>query len=94
MPLNMPLIEWLKGYATKKGATPSQIALAWLLAKSPNVVPIPGTRSEAHLLENLGANRVLLSAADVQEIDTSVTRFPEFGDHMGKDHMASIDYTV
>ena len=40
MPLNMPLIEWLKGYATKKGATPSQIALAWLLAKSPNVVPI------------------------------------------------------
>jgi aryl-alcohol dehydrogenase-like predicted oxidoreductase len=54
MPLNMPLIEWLKGYATKKGATPSQIALAWLLAKSPNVVPIPGTRSEAHLPENLG----------------------------------------
>ena len=58
MPLNMPIIEWLKGYAAKKGATPSQIALAWLLAKSPNIVPIPGTRSEAHLLENLGASRV------------------------------------
>jgi aryl-alcohol dehydrogenase-like predicted oxidoreductase len=94
MPLNMPLIEWLKGYAAKKGATPSQIALAWLLAKSPNVVPIPGTRSEAHLLENLGASRVQLSAADVQEIDTSVTKFPVFGDRMGKDHMASIDYTA
>ena len=90
----MPLLAWLKGYATKKGATPSQIALAWLLAKSPNVVPIPGTRSEAHLLENLGASRVLLSAADVQEIDTSVTKFPVFGDRMGKDQMASIDYSA
>jgi aryl-alcohol dehydrogenase-like predicted oxidoreductase len=94
MPLNMPLIEWLKGYAAKKGATPSQIALAWLLAKSPNIVPIPGTRSEAHLLENLGASRVQVSAADVQEIDTSVTKFPVVGDRMGKDHMASIDYTA
>jgi aryl-alcohol dehydrogenase-like predicted oxidoreductase len=90
----MPLIEWLKGYATKEGATPSQIALAWLLAKSPNVVPIPGTRSEEDLLENLGASRVQLSAPDLQEIDTSVTKFPVFGDRMGKDHMASIDYTA
>src|SRR6476620_2033390 len=55
LPLNMPIIEWLKTYAAKKGATPSQIALAWLLAKSGSIVPIPGTRSEAHLLENLGA---------------------------------------
>jgi aryl-alcohol dehydrogenase-like predicted oxidoreductase len=94
MPLNMPLIEWLKGYATTKGATPSQVALAWLLAKSPNVVPIPGTRSEAHLLENLGASRVQLSAAHVQEIDTFLTKFPVFGDRMGKDHMAAIDYTA
>ena len=94
MPINMPIIEWLKGYATKKGATPSQIALAWLLAKSPNIVPIPGTRNEAHLLENLGASRVQLSAADMQEIDTSLTKFPVFGDRMGKDHMASIDYTA
>ena len=59
--MNMPIIEWLKGYAAKKGATPSQIALAWLLAKSPNIVPIPGTRNEAHLLENLGAQRVQLT---------------------------------
>ena len=94
MPLNMPIFEWLKGYATKKGATPSQIALAWLLAKSPNVVPIPGTRSEAHLLENLGASRVQLSAADLQEMDTSVTKFPVFGDRMGGVHMASIDYAA
>jgi len=94
MPLNMPLIGWLKSYARKKGATPSQIALAWLLAKGPNIVPIPGTRKEAHLLENLGARNVRLTAADVQEIETSLSKFPVYGDRMGEAHMSQIDYTV
>ncbi len=94
MPLNMPIIEWLKEYATTKGTTPSQIALAWLMAKSPNIVPIPGTRSEAHLLENLGARNVQLSSADVQAIETSLSKFPVYGDRMGKDHMLSIDYSI
>lgn len=91
---NMPIIEWLKVYAAKKGATPSQVSLAWLLAKGPNIVPIPGTRTEAHLLENLGAQRLQLTAADVQEIDTQLSKYPVFGDRMGKDHMSQIDYTV
>lgn len=94
LPLNMPLINWLKAYAAKKGATPSQISLAWLLAKGPHIVPIPGTRSEAHLLENLGARRVELTAADVLEIDTWLGKFPVFGDRMGEAHMSSIDYTA
>ncbi len=93
LPLNMPIIEWLKTYAAKKGATPSQIALAWLLAKSPSIVPIPGTRSEAHLLENLGAVKFQLTKADVQEIETSLSKFPVYGDRMGEAHMSSIDYT-
>ncbi len=94
MPLNLPIIEWLKGYARRKGATPSQIALAWLLAKGPNIVPIPGTRKEAHLLENLGARNVRLTEADVQEIETSLSKFPVYGDRMGEAHMSQIDYTV
>lgn len=94
MPLNMPIIEWLKDYATRKGATPSQIALAWLLAKSPNIVPIPGTRHAAHLLENLGAQKFPLTAADVQEIDTSLSKYPVYGDRMGEAHMSQIDYSV
>lgn len=94
LPLNMPIVEWLKTYAAKKGATPSQIALAWLLAKSQNIVPIPGTRSEAHLLENLGAVNFQLAKADVQEIETSLSKFPVYGDRMGEAHMSSIDYTV
>jgi aryl-alcohol dehydrogenase-like predicted oxidoreductase len=94
MPLNMPIIEWLKTYAAKKEATPSQIALAWLLTKSKSIVPIPGTRSEAHLLENLGVINVQLTKADVQEIETSLSKFPVYGDRMGEAHMGSIDYTV
>jgi aryl-alcohol dehydrogenase-like predicted oxidoreductase len=94
LPLNMPIIEWLKTYAAKKGATPSQIALGWLLAKSKSIVPIPGTRSEAHLLENLGALNFQLTNADVQEIETSLSKFPVYGDRMGEAHMSSIDYTV
>ncbi|MGB8191680.1 MAG: aldo/keto reductase [Chitinophagaceae bacterium] len=94
LPLNMPIIEWLKRYAAKKGATPSQIALAWLLAKSNSIVPIPGTRSEAHLLENLGAVNFQLTKADMQEIETSLSEFPVYGDRMGEAHMSSIDYTV
>jgi aryl-alcohol dehydrogenase-like predicted oxidoreductase len=94
LPLNMPIIEWLRTYAAKKGATPSQIALAWLLAKSESIVPIPGTRSEAHLLENLGAANFQLTKADLQEIETSLSKFPVYGDRMGEAHMSSIDYTV
>lgn len=92
--LNMPIVEWLKAYAAKKGATPAQVALAWLLARGTDIVPIPGTRSEAHLLENLGANGLQLTVADVQEINTNLSRFPVFGDRMGKEHMSSIDYST
>jgi aryl-alcohol dehydrogenase-like predicted oxidoreductase len=90
----MPIIEWLKAYAATKGATPSQVALAWLLAKGPNIVPIPGTRSELHLLENLGAQNLHLTAADVQVIETSLSKFPVYGERMGEAHMSMIDYTV
>lgn len=94
LPLNMPIIEWIKQYAARMGATPSQVSLAWLLAKGPNVVPIPGTRSVEHLLENLGAARLRLTPANVQEIETSLSRFPVYGDRMGEAHMSQIDYTV
>jgi aryl-alcohol dehydrogenase-like predicted oxidoreductase len=94
LPKNMPIIEWLEGFAKKKGATPSQISLAWLLAKGPNIVPIPGTRNEVHLMENLGAQRVQLTADDMQEIATSLSRFTVHGERMSKQHMDQIDYTV
>lgn len=90
----MPIIAWLQAYAQTKGATPAQIALAWLLAKGDHIVPIPGRRHEAHLLENLGARNLRLTPADVQDIETSLSRFPVYGDRMGTAHMSQIDYTV
>jgi pyridoxine 4-dehydrogenase len=55
--------------ARELGATPSQVALAWLLQKSPVVLPIPGTKSVDHLTENLGAARLILSAEDMTRLD-------------------------
>lgn len=59
----------LKVYAEKYDATPAQIALAWLLAHSPRMLPIPGTSSMAHLEENIGAASVVLSREDIAALD-------------------------
>jgi aryl-alcohol dehydrogenase-like predicted oxidoreductase len=66
---NLQLVELVKRIAAARGATPAQIALAWLLAKAPWIVPIPGTTKLHRIEENLGAVAVELSAADVTEIE-------------------------
>jgi aryl-alcohol dehydrogenase-like predicted oxidoreductase len=69
MQANLPLVDLLTEFATKKQVTPAQIALAWLLAQKPWIVPIPGTRKLARLDENLGAAAIELSSAELHEID-------------------------
>lgn len=66
---NRPVVELLERVGRRKGATPGQVALAWLLALKPWIVPIPGTTKLNHLEENLGALKVELTAADVKEIE-------------------------
>jgi len=66
---NMVLVELVKGVAERKGATPAQVALAWLLAQKPWIVPIPGTTKLHRLEENLGAANVQLNEADLKQID-------------------------
>ena len=66
---NFAFVEWLRAFAERKQATPAQIALAWLLAQKPWIVPIPGTTKRTRLEENLGAARVELTADDLREID-------------------------
>jgi aryl-alcohol dehydrogenase-like predicted oxidoreductase len=66
---NMVLVDLIKGVAERKKATPAQIALAWLLAQKPWIVPIPGTTKLHRLEENLGAADVDLSDADLKQID-------------------------
>jgi len=66
---NMALVGLVKSVAARKGATPAQVALAWLLAQKPWIVPIPGTTKLHRLEENLGAVKVELTEADLKEID-------------------------
>jgi aryl-alcohol dehydrogenase-like predicted oxidoreductase len=67
---NQPIVDLLHDIALRKQATPAQIALAWLLAQKPWIVPIPGTRKLHRLDENLGATEIELSSDDLHEIDT------------------------
>lgn len=77
---NLALVARLQAIADRKGATPAQIALAWLLAQKPWIVPIPGTRKLERLQENLGAVNVALSPADLQEINEALSSIPIVGD--------------
>jgi len=83
---NRALVERLVAIAEEKGCTPAQLALAWLLAQGPDVIPIPGTKQIARLEENLGAMRVHLTPAEIDRISVAIpigaaagTRYPEGG---------------
>ena len=71
---NQALVDLIGSIAQRKGATPGQIALAWLLAQKPWIVPIPGTRKLHRLEENMGAADVQLSTDDVREIEEAAAR--------------------
>jgi aryl-alcohol dehydrogenase-like predicted oxidoreductase len=73
---NMALVDLIRSVAKRKGATPAQIALAWLLAQKPWIVPIPGTTKPHRLEENLGAIEVELTPEDLREIDTAASKIP------------------
>lgn len=86
---NQVVIELLNNFAKKKDATPAQIALAWLLAQKPWIVPIPGTTKLTRLKENLGALDIELTSEDLQQIDEAASkikieghRYPEALDKM------------
>jgi aryl-alcohol dehydrogenase-like predicted oxidoreductase len=69
----------VKEMADRKGATPGQIALAWLLAKSPSIVPIPGSRRLERVRENIAAAEVALSVDEVEEIDARSAQLTVIG---------------
>ena len=71
---NQAFVEWLRTVAARKRTTPAQIALAWLLAQKPWIVPIPGTRKLERLEENIGGAAVELSRDDLSEIDAAAAK--------------------
>ncbi|HKX79002.1 MAG TPA: aldo/keto reductase [Novosphingobium sp.] len=82
---NQGIVDLLRRIASAKGATPAQIALAWLLARKPFIVPIPGTRRLDRVEENIGASDVALTSDDLRQIETAIAgmqvqgaRLPEY----------------
>jgi aryl-alcohol dehydrogenase-like predicted oxidoreductase len=76
---NLAFVEWLKGFAARRHATPAQVALAWLLARKPWIVPIPGTTKRHRLDENLAAAGIQLSPEDLDEIQGAASRIEVHG---------------
>jgi aryl-alcohol dehydrogenase-like predicted oxidoreductase len=88
--VNTALVEHVAGLARAKGATPGQVALAWLLAQQRWIVPIPGTRRIERIEENVGATAVALSADEVADLDAIATRIGISGDRYGAQHMGYV----
>lgn len=87
---NMALVDLVREVAERKGVTPAQIALAWLLAQKPWIVPIPGTTKLHRLKENLGAVEVHLTPEDLKEIDENASHIALKGERLPK---AALDMT-
>ncbi|WP_394554401.1 aldo/keto reductase [Agromyces sp. MMS24-JH15] len=88
---NQALLDHVQALADARGATPAQVALAWLLAKHPFIVPIPGTRRRERIDENAGATAVALSADDVAGLDAIVDRLGVAGDRYNEALMRQVE---
>lgn len=91
---NQPILDVLVRFAMLKNATPAQIALAWLLAQKPWIVPIPGTRNADHLQENLQGIAVQLTPAELAEINVALSTLTVHGGRMNADYMKIVDQTT
>ena len=89
--LNMPIVDLLRKAAARKQASPSAVALAWLMSRKPWIVPIPGTRRQDHLTENLGALQIALTAADLRELEAAFATMTVHGLRMDEENMRAID---
>jgi aryl-alcohol dehydrogenase-like predicted oxidoreductase len=82
MAANMPIIQLLNDWSIRKGATPAQISLAWLMAQRPFIVPIFSASRLTHLIENLGAEEVTFTADELSEFTTAVSGITITGDRL------------
>jgi aryl-alcohol dehydrogenase-like predicted oxidoreductase len=90
MEKNQAFVDLLNRVAAEKGATPAQVALAWLLAQRPYIVPIPGTTKLHRLEENIGAADLQLSDSDLREIDEGAWQLETEGDRYAPAQMAMV----
>ena len=88
---NVRAASAVREIAARKGATPGQIALAWLLYKGPDIVPIPGTKRRRHVEENVGAAAVSLDAGEMAALDTALSADKVSGPRYNEQRMAQVD---
>ncbi|WP_033925788.1 aldo/keto reductase [Sphingomonas sp. 35-24ZXX] len=88
LPQNLRLVAVLKRWAERKSATPAQIALAWLMAQRPWIVPIPGTTNAAHLQQNIGAASIRFSESEFTELNAEVRAIDIAGQRLPDDVLA------
>lgn len=88
---NTALVDHVAALAAERGATPGQVALAWLLAQHPWIVPIPGTRRTERIAENAGATTVALSADDLADLDALAARVGVRGDRYNDTMMGYVE---
>jgi aryl-alcohol dehydrogenase-like predicted oxidoreductase len=77
---NMQLSEAFAAFAATKGCTAAQLAIAWVLAQGPHIIPIPGTKRRKYLQDNAGSVDVTLTPADFQAIEALLAKYPNVGD--------------
>jgi aryl-alcohol dehydrogenase-like predicted oxidoreductase len=82
LPNNLALVELVKSWAARKQAMPGQIALAWLMAQKPWIVPIPGTTQMAHMLENIGAASVSFTPDELGELNSAIAAIEVSGQRL------------
>jgi len=88
---NRPLVDMLERVGKRKGATPAQVSLAWLLARKPWIVPIPGTTKQGRMIENAGAADLRLSESDLSAIEQGASRIEPSGDRYAPQQQRLID---
>jgi aryl-alcohol dehydrogenase-like predicted oxidoreductase len=87
---NLEIVHRIEQLAKAKEATPAQLALAWVLAKGDDIVPIPGTKRRSYLEQNAAAADIELSAEDIEEIEEVVPKGSAAGDRYPPEHMARV----
>jgi len=85
-------VETVKELASKKGASPAQLALAWVLAQGNDLIPIPGTKRVCYLEENMGALDVTLTETELKEISARLAQIEVIGERYAPEMMALVNH--
>jgi aryl-alcohol dehydrogenase-like predicted oxidoreductase len=88
---NQKLADGFADIARRKGCTPAQLALAWVLAKGSNIIPIPGTKRRNYLMENAAAVDVVMTPQDFNDIDQLLVQYPNIGDRYSAENYRLVD---